>query len=181
MRHVIGRVIAMSSLGLLLGLAPQTGASAHSQLLSSIPADGAVLAVAPDRVELTFNESLIPKVDTIAINDDQGNVVSTQQAQPEGATISAPWPAGLPAGTYQVAYRVVSGDGHPVTGAITLTITSGGSAPAAVLTSASPVDSTTSVAVEDGMSTSRIWVVGAGVLMLVVALLLIAVRRTRRR
>ena len=39
--------------------------------------------------------------------------------------MSVPWPADIDAGTYQVAYRVVSADGHPVTGAITFTITGG--------------------------------------------------------
>jgi methionine-rich copper-binding protein CopC len=184
MRSHVFRVIVMCGLGFALGLAPQVGAVAHSQLLESTPADGAVLTVAPERVELTFNESLIPKVDTIAINDDRGNVVSTLQAQPEGATISAPWPVGLPAGTYQVAYRVVSGDGHPVTGAITFTITASGastsevtgaSTPALPEPSASPASSTASAE-----QMPILWVGGVIALVLIVALLLFAVVRGRR-
>ena len=36
--------------------------------------------------------------------------------------LAAPWPAGLPDGVYQVAYRVVSRDGHPVIGANSFTV-----------------------------------------------------------
>jgi methionine-rich copper-binding protein CopC len=110
-------VAALAALWLASGLA-----HAHSQLLSSSPADGATLVEPPARVVLTFNEALIPDVDSVSINDGLGNVVSSQSIEPDGAVLSVPWPAGLPAGTYQVAYRVVSGDGHPVVGAINFTI-----------------------------------------------------------
>ena len=97
-------------------------AHAHSQLLSSNPADGANLVEPPASVVLTFNEALIADVDSVSINDEMGNVVSSQSIEPDGAVLSVPWPAGLPTGIYQVAYRVVSGDGHPVVGAISFTI-----------------------------------------------------------
>jgi hypothetical protein len=71
---------------------------------------------------LTFDEDLLPGTDTISVNDDAGNVIATAAVEPEGATISMPWPAEATSGTYQVAFRVVSGDGHPVTGAISLTV-----------------------------------------------------------
>ncbi|CAB4626618.1 unannotated protein [freshwater metagenome] len=69
----------------------------------------------------TFDENLLPDLDTISINNDQGVNVTSQQVEPVGNTLSMPWPTTIEAGTYQVAYRIVSGDGHPVTGAISFT------------------------------------------------------------
>lgn len=122
MRRGTGQALAIlvmmtSSVMLAGGLA-----LAHSQLLSSNPADGATLVEPPASIVLTFNEALIPDVDSVSINDVMGHVVSSQSIEPDGAVLSVPWPAGFPAGIYQVAYRVVSGDGHPVVGAINFTI-----------------------------------------------------------
>ena len=116
-----------------LGAAP---ASAHSQLTSTTPADGSVLAVPPPEVRFTFDAPLLQDTDTISINDSEGNVVKSIHPTPEGDSVAIPWPEGTAPGEYQVAYRVVCGDGHPVIGAINLTVN--GSAPAA---SAAPASS----------------------------------------
>ena len=117
-------------------------AAAHTEVESTSPADGAVLSEPPATVSFTFNEDLLPGTDTISINDDAGNVVATAAVEPDGATISMPWPAEATSGTFQVAFRVVSGDGHPVSGAITLTLSGqpgSASSGTASSSSASPV------------------------------------------
>jgi methionine-rich copper-binding protein CopC len=101
-------------------------AQAHSQLVSTSPADGAELASSPDVVSFTFDETLLAGTATISINDDAGNLVSGGPVEPEATTVSYPIPSALAPGTYQAAYRVVSGDGHAVTGAITFTVAAGG-------------------------------------------------------
>ena len=68
-------------------------AAAHTEVESTSPADGAVLSEPPATVSFTFNEDLLPGTDTISINDDAGNVVATAAVEPDGATISMPWPA----------------------------------------------------------------------------------------
>lgn len=103
-------------------------ASAHSKLTSTSPTDGATLEAPPAAVSFTFDEPLLAGTEAISVNDDSGNVIATEPASPDGSTISMPWPAQAASGTFQVAYRVVSGDGHPVTGAITITITGAGTA-----------------------------------------------------
>lgn len=105
----------------VLTLAP--AASAHTSLVSSDPADGSVLQQAPAAVTLTFDEDLLAGASTISINLADGTVVESRAVEPNGSSVSLPWPAGLSAGDYQVAYRVVSGDGHPVTGAVSFTVT----------------------------------------------------------
>ncbi|MBU6245982.1 MAG: copper resistance protein CopC [Actinomycetales bacterium] len=120
-----GQRIATIALSVLapavLALAPV--ASAHTSLVSSDPADGAVLRQAPQAVTLTFDEDLLAGANTISINLADGTVVESRPVEPSGPSVTLPWPSGLSAGDYQVAYRVVSGDGHPVTGAVSFTVT----------------------------------------------------------
>ncbi len=113
-------------------------ASAHSQLVSTSPVDGAVLDSAPGLVSFTFDEPLLAGTDTISINDDQGNVIVSVDATVEGSTISAPWPVGTGPGDFQIAYRVVSDDGHPVTGAIMVTIAAASSQQSAQPSASAP-------------------------------------------
>ena len=165
-----GVITVMLAASVVPGAAP---ASAHSQLLSTSPADGAVLPEAPASVVLTFNEALIPDVDSISINDARGNVVASRSVEPVGATLSVPWPDGLPAGAYQVAYRVVSGDGHPVTGAIMFTITGAGGPASGVASppesSAGPVATAEPVVASDaseGSAVMPVVVTALGVILL---------------
>jgi methionine-rich copper-binding protein CopC len=97
-------------------------ALAHAKLTSSIPADGATLSASPAEVTFVFDESLVDGSTTISINDENGELVGGGPVTPSGkqATLVVTQP--LPAGDYQAAYRVVSGDGHPVTGAIAFSV-----------------------------------------------------------
>lgn len=132
MRRDAFRVLAVAGVLAVSALLGAGQATAHSQLISTIPSDGALLNEPPPSVVLTFDEALIPEVDSISINDAAGNVVASPTVEPVGSTLTVPWPAGLPDGVYQVAYRVVSGDGHPVIGAITFTVGTPTAAPSAL-------------------------------------------------
>lgn len=121
MRKILGSVAAACAL-LVAGIALPSVAVAHSALVSTSPPNDAVLDAAPREVSFTFNEDLLDGADTLSINDSTGTNVASLQAKPNGPTVSIPWPAGLASGVYQVAYRVVSADGHPVQGAISFTL-----------------------------------------------------------
>ncbi len=98
-----------------------TPAHAHTDLVSTAPADGDVLDAAPAAVTLTFNEELLEAAVRVSITDENGAVVAKDIATSTGSDVTVPWPEDLEAGTYTVSYRVVSGDGHPVSGDITFT------------------------------------------------------------
>jgi methionine-rich copper-binding protein CopC len=125
---VVGRLALVLTTAVFAIAFSGAPAMAHSQLESTSPVDGAVLDAPPAEVVFTFDDTLLDDTDTISINDENGNVVKSIHPKPEGASVSIPWPEGTAPGMYQVAYRVVCGDGHPVTGAILLTIN--GTAPA---------------------------------------------------
>ena len=175
----LARTVAAVTLGLLalvgLSVAP---ASAHSKLVSSSPVDGATLDAPPTSVSFTFDEPLLPGTETISINDENGNVIATQSASPDGATISVTWPADAGTGVFQVAYRVVSGDGHPVTGAITLTIIS---APTSSISTAAPAaDPAAEAEPARGIAGGLVVTIALGVLILVVVAAVTLWRRRSR-
>ncbi|MET8880910.1 copper resistance CopC/CopD family protein [Streptomyces rubiginosohelvolus] len=109
---------------LLAGAGP---ASAHAALTGSDPADGAVVDTAPKEVTLSFSEAVAMGDDSIRVLDPSGKRADTQ-AEPkdlsEGSTVryGVALHSGLPDGTYTVAWKAISADSHPVSGAFTFSI-----------------------------------------------------------
>ncbi|MGY4915914.1 copper resistance CopC/CopD family protein [Streptomyces sp. 900116325] len=111
--------------GLLLGGAGP--ASAHAALTGSDPQDGAVVATAPKEVTLTFSEQVAMGDGSVRVLDPSGKRADTGAEPRDLHTDSTvkygvPLHAGLPDGTYTVAWQAVSADSHPVSGAFTFSI-----------------------------------------------------------
>jgi copper transport protein len=98
-------------------LAAAGAATAHAELVSTTPPDGARLATAPAEVELTFTEAVRLVDGGVRLLDDSGAEVSTVDPTADGDTVRWPMPGDLPDGRYLANWRVVSADGHPVAGA----------------------------------------------------------------
>ena len=103
------------SLALFGGAVP---ASAHADLVSTTPVDGAVLESAPRTLTLSFNSTLLEGMVEVAVSNFAGELVSGVLVDSVGTDAVVQWPADLPGDTYKVAYRIVSQDGHPVTGSL---------------------------------------------------------------
>lgn len=114
--------LVVSLMAAFVVLAGVGTASAHADFVSSDPADGAILSTPPAQMTLTFSEDLLAGANTVSITDKTGAVVATESVEPQGPSIVMPWPSAASGGTYQVAYRVVSADGHPITGAVVITV-----------------------------------------------------------
>ena len=106
-------VAGIAALG-LVGLA--TSASAHDALVSTSPADGATVPVAPDFVALAYTEAPKALGTEISVAAPDGNIVSDGAAELVGTTVRQHLIANRPAGAYTVSWRVTSADGHPVSG-----------------------------------------------------------------
>ncbi|MFD4787346.1 copper resistance protein CopC [Streptomyces sp. NPDC058459] len=110
---------------LLLLLGTASPASAHAALRATDPADGTILQRAPRALTLTYTESVGLLTDSFRIYDPDNHRLRTGQADhaPGRAdTIRVPLPARMAKGTYVVAWRVVSADSHPVSGALTFSV-----------------------------------------------------------
>ncbi|MCX4989925.1 copper resistance protein CopC [Streptomyces sp. NBC_00568] len=101
------------------------GASAHAALTSTDPQDGSVLKSAPRQVTLTFSESIGLLDDSFRVLTPENRRVHTGEpshADGRSDTARVTLPRGLGTGTFTVAWRVVSADSHPVSGAFTFSI-----------------------------------------------------------
>lgn len=104
----------------VLGAAP---AWAHAELIDTDPAEGSVVETAPDAVTLTFSEPVRLTEQEIAVYDAAGEEVeATSRANGAEVTVGLTGAAGLADGTYVVSWNVLSGDGHPISGALTFSV-----------------------------------------------------------
>ncbi|WP_309500441.1 copper resistance CopC/CopD family protein [Streptomyces shenzhenensis] len=119
---------ALALLGTLLAallLASATPAAAHAALRGSDPADGAVLKSSPRSLTLTFTESVGLLDDSFRVYDPTNHRVTTGEAEhgPAGSdTARITFPKKLGTGTFTVAWRIVSADSHPISGALTFSV-----------------------------------------------------------
>ena len=91
-------------------------ASAHATLISVSPRDGATLTSAPATVDLTFDEPVSARFATLVVTGPDGTDVGAGPTRVSGSHVTATLATGLTSGDYRVAFRVVSDDGHPVSG-----------------------------------------------------------------
>lgn len=125
---------------------PASPAQAHNELTSSTPSAGARLTAAPLQVRLVFSDKVEPGFTAVVLKV-AARPPMTLTAREAGASVTANVPssansdpaAGGPVG-WKVEYRVVSADGHPVSGSVSFSVASAGRAPAAV-PSGTPVPS----------------------------------------
>lgn len=112
---------------------------AHTRLVSSTPSQGGS-AEAPTEVVLVFSEPVQAGLSAMSVRGaDGGEQASGPPAEgADGASVAQALRAPLEPGTYTVAYRVLAGDGHPVTGSFEITaVAPAGAAPAPAAPAAS--------------------------------------------
>lgn len=117
------------TLVLASGLLLSSLAQAHPKLLSSTPAEGAD-GTAPGKIELHFSENLLTKFSgaKLVMTEMPGMAHSPMPMKAKVSAGSDPKSmlitplAPLPAGTYQVQWRAVSSDTHPITGNVTFKV-----------------------------------------------------------
>lgn len=125
MRAGVRGPLLLGALLVLLVLGGAGPASAHAALKSTDPKDGSVLKSAPRSITLTFTESVGLLDDSFRVLDPDNKRVRTGAAEhgPGGSdTARVTLPAELARGTYVVAWRAVSADSHPVSGAFTFSV-----------------------------------------------------------
>lgn len=92
-------------------------ASAHDQLLSTSPASGSISPTAPTELVLTFSQAPMSGTVKVIATDHLGEAISLPEPTVNRGVVKVGWPGGEPGGTYRVAWRVTSSDGHPISGA----------------------------------------------------------------
>lgn len=112
---------ALLALG-IVGL-PAAPAWAHAALVSSDPSDGQRLAALPGSATLTFNEEISPP-SYVVVTAPDGSRADQGEPRVHGTKVAVDLAKGQE-GTYALAFRVISADGHPVTGRLTFVVGDG--------------------------------------------------------
>ncbi|MEV8636371.1 copper resistance CopC family protein [Streptosporangium sp. NPDC051023] len=166
----------------LLGVV--TPAQAHNVLIGSDPRDGAQLTSGPDRITLTFDQTVRQGFAQISVTGPDGTRWEAGKTAVDGAKVSVGVKPLGPAGQYVAGYRIMSSDGHPVVGKVTFTLTVAGTGTAA---QPAPADSAApqtpglsaqaaEAAQNGGAGMAVLWIVGA--LVLLGGATVVALRRT---
>lgn len=115
-------IFALSFLPLTLFTAAP--ASSHAHLVKSLPRAGAVLAAGPSEVVLTFDQPVqaFPGANGVVVTGPQGSHWACGRARINGNTLTASVSEVGPPGDYQIHYRVLGADGHPITGSVPINI-----------------------------------------------------------
>ena len=116
--------LAAVLLGAGLTLAVATPAQAHDELVSSYPEADSTIASSPAEITLSFSGELIAGMQSAAVEviAPDGENVATDAPSEDGTSITQHLTPDPPAGIFTVRWKVVSSDGHPISGEYTYTV-----------------------------------------------------------
>jgi methionine-rich copper-binding protein CopC len=122
-------VAVFVGVGASLGAASAASASAevprvlplHARIVSSTPADGSTVGSVSE-VTLEFSEDVNPDFVAVTVEGPGGHEASGKPSV-RGREVTQALAAGVAAGEHVVTFRVVSADGHPVSGTVTFETT----------------------------------------------------------
>jgi methionine-rich copper-binding protein CopC len=174
-------------------LAVAEPAAAHDELVSTDPAAGSEVAALPSTLTLAFSGELLggEGANEVQVTDASGATLNDGPTAVDGTTVTQAL-AGDAVGSIQVLWRVVSSDGHPISGEFSFTVADSAAptAPGAPTTTP-PQTPTPGASAEASPSATPTtaeepadpwpWIIGAVILMLVIALVVyLLVVRPRR-
>jgi methionine-rich copper-binding protein CopC len=122
-RRLLLLALLLTALG-TVGFTQAGPASAHASLVSSSPKDNSRVATLPDKVVFHFDENVGSPAYVIVKAPDGSTISHGKPVTLDNTVTQVVTPNGE-AGTYSMAYRVVSADGHPVTDQLSFQVTRG--------------------------------------------------------
>jgi copper transport protein len=166
-------LVAVAAILVAFALVPAAGA--HARLITTEPANDTVLEQSPRFVLLRFDEPVETAFGAIRVYDSRAQRVDAGKVErPSGKEARVQLERRLARGTYTATWRVVSADGHPVSGAFVFHVGAPGANPAGVaaqvLGSGTPKSVTVAFTIVRALDFLLLLLVGGGTLMLVVGL-----------
>jgi copper resistance protein C len=176
------RLLAAVAAAAVLVLGPGAGAAkAHDTLVGSAPTAGAAVKSPPSSVAIEFSDVPQALGTQVVVIGPDGAPVSDGDTEQDGTTIRQPLSGELPAGGYAVQWRVISADGHPLSGTFGFTVDQGTGAErsdAAAGSSASTrMDTAGSITDPGASSFPVVWIAVGAILVVGVG---VVVRQLRR-
>ena len=152
----------VASVCAVVGAAPS--ASAHAELVSSVPADGANVRTLPSTVRLTFSETVGTPA-FVTLRTPGGTDVASGRARTRDAAVFQKVDPSAGPGRYRLSYQVTSADGHSISGTLHFTVHGSGAAGSdgGSTSDAGTLPATTSHASGGGLTSSQ-WTLLVGTL-----------------
>ncbi|MDH6179858.1 methionine-rich copper-binding protein CopC [Microbacteriaceae bacterium SG_E_30_P1] len=97
-------------------------AHAHDDLVSSSPSEGESLAEAPTEIRLEFTTDVMEIGALVLVVDADGTDWVSSASTVDGPFVVTTLDQGMPVAGYEVRWRVIGEDGHPISGVIPFTI-----------------------------------------------------------
>ncbi|WP_327090845.1 copper resistance protein CopC [Nonomuraea sp. NBC_01738] len=116
-------VLLLACVASVLWIVP---AQAHNVLVGSDPKDGATLTAAPAQVTLVFDQAVRQGYAQVGVTAPGGAAVAGGKAVVAKEKVTVALGPLSADGVYVVGYRILSADGHPVTGEFRFTLATGG-------------------------------------------------------
>jgi copper transport protein len=136
----------------LVGYAP-IGALLHATLLRSSPAANSRLAQPPETIRLVFSEPVVPRLSQIALVNSAGKARQLEvTGDPRNVRILVGRVGPISRGSYEVSWRILSADGHPIAGSFSFFVES--ATPGMVAPTASGAQVSPDSATRDTLSAS---------------------------
>jgi methionine-rich copper-binding protein CopC len=151
---------------LILLMSGSGTAAAHTALAGSDPAKDATVTAARDAIVLTFTEDINSAFANVVLSNAHGRRWESTTPDVEGPRLTFAIGPDRPGNSvYTVGYRVVSADGHPVTGSYEFTIAGvpDERPPTSTPAAASPSTTTAPPSAAPLGSDTKTTVIGAGV------------------
>ncbi|MFD6440639.1 copper resistance protein CopC, partial [Peribacillus sp. NPDC060186] len=116
MKNYIWLVISLFSLLLY----PVT-ASGHASVISSNPSPNEAMDTLPEKISIQFSEDIQPAFHSLEVFNQDGSKIQIQDSkisEKSEKILEAKWKGSIDEGIYNIKWRVVSSDGHPIEGTI---------------------------------------------------------------
>ncbi|STC70588.1 copper resistance CopC family protein [Corynebacterium pilosum] len=172
------RALAATSTGMLLAASALCGpvAVAHDSVIGGSPHNEEVVDTFPDTITLEFSGYVKDDFNTFAISDaDTQEVLFSGEPTVEGRDVSLEVPEDIDPGpgNYRIGFQITSSDGHATRGMTTFTV-AGEPQNDAAQESSPEADET-----QESSSTPCGWIIGGGLVAIVIIGALIAVAGKR--
>jgi methionine-rich copper-binding protein CopC len=163
-----------------MGITPP--AQAHNVLIGSDPKDGATLSAPPQQITLVFDQPVRQGYAQIGVTGADGSAWADGAATVAAERVTVKVKPLTADGAYVVGYRILSADGHPVTGKIEFTLAGGGvpaPAPQETGVGTDAGAAAAEAAANGGAGMAVVWIVAA--LLVLAAGTAVALRRSGPR
>lgn len=120
--RTVARIVGAVLLTVVLLIGVPQAASAHAQIVGQFPNENEILDASPEAITLEFTGDLMDITQLAMVVDADGTDWVSGPIEVDRRTATQPLLPDMPEGSYQVRWRVVSDDGHPISGAFEFAI-----------------------------------------------------------